>query len=338
MQNKELPNLDLLRSMAVLMVVFSHIFIFYEKRWIGPFAMEWIGTAGVFIFFIHTALVLMWSLERRPHPLDFYIRRAFRIYPLALFAIFVAVLFHAPVSGNQVQHFSAAQVTAHMLVSNVLLIQNLAQERNINGVMWTLCLEVEMYIVLPMVFYYVRRNMALWPIVLLWMLACAYGRLTPHNIMSLVIVVPYFLSGVIAYVGFARRKAILPGWMLPIALIAFLMIFLLAPNFHRAWFLCLAIGLSLPSFRQIRSKALIRCTHEIAKYSYGIYLSHIFALVLGLYLMPHQPLFLQLTVIFSSTAILSVAGYKWLEAPMIRYGSRFAAIAERRYERYEATH
>ena len=44
------------------------------------------------MFFVHTALVLMWSLDRRPHILDFYIRRIFRIYPLAIFAVLCALL------------------------------------------------------------------------------------------------------------------------------------------------------------------------------------------------------------------------------------------------------
>jgi peptidoglycan/LPS O-acetylase OafA/YrhL len=43
-----------------------------------------IGLLGVSLFFVHTTLVLMWSLERDPHPLRFDVRRAFRIYPLWL--------------------------------------------------------------------------------------------------------------------------------------------------------------------------------------------------------------------------------------------------------------
>jgi len=54
------------------------------------------GLFGVLIFFVHTCLVLMYSMERSGlngsslHK-DFYIRRVFRIYPLSILAVGVAV-------------------------------------------------------------------------------------------------------------------------------------------------------------------------------------------------------------------------------------------------------
>ena len=56
-----------------------------------------IGTFGVLIFFVHTSLVLMYSMERsdmRGEALfaNFYIRRIFRIYPLSVLAVLVAVM------------------------------------------------------------------------------------------------------------------------------------------------------------------------------------------------------------------------------------------------------
>src|SRR5580692_6250213 len=105
---KELPNLDFIRAMAVLSVVFEHILIAHGVTRLGPINVAWIGVVGVFIFFVHTALVLMWSLERRPHTLDFYIRRVFRIYPLAIVAIVIALLFRAPVGGTADDFFAVA--------------------------------------------------------------------------------------------------------------------------------------------------------------------------------------------------------------------------------------
>lgn len=64
---------------------------------IGPFPIQYLGIMGVMVFFVLTTLVLMWSLERKPHTLDFYIRRVFRIYPLALAAI--AMVVHVSCAG-----------------------------------------------------------------------------------------------------------------------------------------------------------------------------------------------------------------------------------------------
>ena len=77
---KDLTNLDLVRSVAVCCVVMAHIYSVFDRPPPGIFY----GGIGVALFFVHTALVLMWSLERRPNTVDFYIRRIARIYPLAI--------------------------------------------------------------------------------------------------------------------------------------------------------------------------------------------------------------------------------------------------------------
>src|SRR2546427_2237107 len=42
--------------------------------------------------------------------------------------------------------------------------------------------------------------------------------------------------------------------------------------------LCLLAGLALPHFRELRHGWGRRAAHELAKYSYGTYLTHVFAL------------------------------------------------------------
>jgi peptidoglycan/LPS O-acetylase OafA/YrhL len=281
-------------------------------------------------------------MERRPHVLDFYLRRIFRIYPLATAAILITIAFHAPVSGAGGTFFTAAHLTVKVIAANLALMQNLFNASPIESVMWTLPLEVQMYIVLPALFFFVQRNFTYWPLLTLIVLDMFVSQ-PPRPAPELVSFAPYFMSGIIAYIGFGRRKATLPSWLLPVGLILAGTIFLLRPGFRAAWFLCLVIGFALPSFRQIRSYPLKRVSHTVAKYSYGIYLSHPFALVLGIYLLPHSSLFLQIVVVISAIAILSVAAYHLFELPMIQLGSRLAACAETRYEQrdlayYRSTH
>jgi peptidoglycan/LPS O-acetylase OafA/YrhL len=95
------------------------------------------------------------------------------------------------------------------------------------------------------------------------------------------------------------------------------------------------VGLVLPSFHQLSAQWLVRCSHQIAKYSYGLYLAHPFSIVLGLYLMPHSPLALQLAVILVSLPVFAFTAYHLLEKPMIRLGSRLANHAEQRFEQHE---
>ena len=209
---KDLPNLDLLRTCAVLFVVTSHVMT--QFRWPIPPNIEWLGITGVFIFFTHTCLVLMWSLQRKPHPLDFYIRRAFRIYPAAMVIILITVLFqipalnYGPATGFQYVHASVWNV-----IENLLLVQNLRGPL-IVGVTWSLPLEMQMYIVLPFLFFFVIRNRAIWPLLLLWALSVVtvLAVLERPKVLSLPFCIPYFLPGVMAYVGYTRWTPRLPSW------------------------------------------------------------------------------------------------------------------------------
>jgi len=61
-------NLDVLRAIAVLMVFFYHLLeygYFSERR------VNRLGQFGVLIFFVHTSLVLMMSMERNSGAVNF---------------------------------------------------------------------------------------------------------------------------------------------------------------------------------------------------------------------------------------------------------------------------
>ena len=331
MHPRSLPNLDLLRSLAIMLVVVDHVALSAGRTHLGPFAAGWIGVSGVFLFFVHTSLVLMWSLERKPHTLDFYIRRVFRIYPLALVAIAVAALSHAPVGGTVDQWFQRTPLSAKVLLSNGLLVQNLTGQPSVLNVLWSLPLEVQMYILLPALFFLVRRQHAqrfgaLWPLLSLWLLVMACcTAVFPKTAMNLATAIPLFLPGVMAFVGFSRWQARLPSWLLPAFILLLLSAFWLRPSIHYGWALALLVGLLLPLFHQIRAAWAIRGSHTAAKYSYGIYLVHPFALVLGFYQLPGRPFVLQLGIALLATAAGSVAAYHAIEKPLIDLGARVAA-------------
>lgn len=157
-------NLDVMRSLAVVLVLIDHAALFVGVRMWHGWDLRWIGVFGVYLFFVHTCLVLMWSLERRPHTLDFYVRRAFRIYPLSMLVVAFITITHF-------EHmYAPATLTKGLVLSNFLLIQNLWPHKNIMGPLWSLPLEVEMYLLLPALFVFARRERAIWPFLLFWSL------------------------------------------------------------------------------------------------------------------------------------------------------------------------
>ncbi len=324
--HRDLPNLDLLRSLAVISVVVEHTLLAMKVMYLGRFQVAWIGVVGVFMFFVHTSLVLMWSLERQPDTLSFYIRRAFRIYPLVWAGLLAVALFHAPTSGTPAQYFHYDPPTFVGFAAAMLLLQNFAHAHDYLGVLWSLPYEMQMYVVLPVLFFFVRAQKSIWPLFLLWLLVAEFCNVTfrtdGHNLAS---VVPYFLPGVMAYVGFERFIPRFPAWTFT-PFVAFIWVaFLGNPGWHKGWILCLVLGLGLPFFQQIRLHWLKRITYLIAQYSFGFYLVHPFSIVIGFYLLRQYSLPVRLAAEVGTLIPISIASYHWVEKPMMKLGSRMAA-------------
>ncbi len=337
----KMPNLDVLRSIAVVLVVVEHTLIAMHFHWIGRWNIAWLGVVGVFMFFVHTSLVLMWSLERNPYVLGFYTRRIFRIYPLAIVILLLSTIFRIPSLHDVDGHTFFEMPRALSLIENLLLMQNIHGGQSIWGVMWSLPFEVQMYFLLPFLFFFVRKNFFLWPLLLLWVMTVDFD----HSILKQLTQggfpfqasVPYFLAGVIAYVLFSKVKARLPWFLLPVALAVLLCCFMPRPSWRAGWLLTLVLGLLLPNFKQVKIKWIVWSSHEVAKYSYGIYLVHPISIMIGINLMHGYNLVWRISALLLSLTIMAVAAHHLVEQPMIRLGARLADRMERRFHEPEPT-
>jgi peptidoglycan/LPS O-acetylase OafA/YrhL len=340
----ESTNLDFLRSIAVLSVFATH---YYDIR-TGAGAMwsiPWhLGQFGVMIFFVHTSLVLMWSLERtstQGHRLfaPFYARRAFRIYPLSMTCVVFAYFFDA-------QWFPVNFWHNLTLTQYVLFHGHKVSVPPTVTPLWTLPLEIEMYIALPMLFL-LLRNRPVKLLVAIWgaSIAAAY-MLSPNGdvtgAFTIFKYIPCFLGGVMAWrLMRVRYYRPLPAWLWPVAIAAASCIWMRANERYMP--LCIAalgmsLGLAIPLFREIQSKAVRSVSQTMARYSYGIYLSHFpimlyvmnsdqhhwFKIIPPMPVMRHYggPIHAFLVVLF--TGIASLALYHGIEEPGIRLGRRVA--------------
>lgn len=310
-------NLDVLRSVAVALVVVSHL-QFFVKGWPATpaYSFHALGHVGVALFFTHTTLVLMGSLQRNgPAALPFLIRRFFRIYPLALYILVLMTV---------VQMFGSRPLTAAEFVSNLLLIQNITGHRSMPDPLWTLSYEVQMYLFLPALYAVtLTRRPLLWVgVILVGSVAVALlTELTPLRF------VPCFLPGVLAFV-LARKPGRHSPWLLAgVVALAALSIPLLVtygvPEVPLLWVLCLALGLTIPQCRELTSNPIARVSKAIATYSYGVYLTHVAALGLAFSLVQGHWL-LQWFVFLVMLSGLSYAAYRVIERPGIRFGARWA--------------
>ncbi len=311
------PNLDFLRAVAVLLVLLAHIAGYTIQTSRASYAM---GQLGVMLFFVHTSLVLMQSLERQQLAgaalfRKFYLQRAFRIYPLAI-VMLLGIYFLMDDAWTGVE-----------LVANLLLVQNLVYVRYMSTVLWSLCLEVQMYLVLPCLFLFFRRRPLGW-LLALWALSIPFALLQPLVSARLNVIefAPCFLAGVIAWRMQGRER--LPGWLWPLLLAIACLAFVAyaqprSDNYGR-WAVCLAVGVAIPWLRQLTAPALNRACHIIARYSYGIYLFHPPILWLSFRTLEASHPLLQWTTFLSLVVALPYLGYHLIEQPMIQLGARLS--------------
>ena len=341
----DLPNLDFMRAVAVLLVLFGHLTYFLGLMDLGPLRLILAGIMGVQIFFVHTCFVLMLSLERQWKNQtaaelfsSFMVRRVFRIYPLSIFVICLVVAFRLPMAELQSGQFVAMPLHPALVVSNLLLVQS--SRNSILGPTWSLPYEMAMYLFLPWLFLLLYANKSVWRLAAGWSFSVLAGLafltyLGGGHYNNFLLYVPCFLPGVIAYQLQRTRRRQLPAFVWPGVVIGVVLLYLWNQNLAsdswiKGWIACLALGASSPFFAQISAPWLTEPSRLIAKYSYGIYLSHFFCIWLMFdrlhYVLPRAA---RLTLFAALVALLPIAFYHFLEEPLIQLGKRVAKRLER---------
>ena len=323
-------NLDVLRAIAVLAVFVDHTLgrtLMPDTR-----ALAQMGRAGVLLFFVHTSLVLMGSIERQQDgALAFYIRRAFRIYPLAIATV-------VGVAGFGLASLPA--VTTPRLLANLTLTQNLFGAKDVIGPLWSLPLEVQMYAVLPLCFVVARKGVR--ATLLLFVLAVVVGvlvRVEPHLWrLSVGLYGPCFVSGILAYALLRRApRAVIPPSLWPLVVLCVIagavLLEATAGQPVRGWFICLAIGLLIPFVRDMEPSRLTRYAAKVATYSYGIYLLHVPALIVVFVHGADWPSAVQWPAYLALVTTLALLGYHCIEKPGITLGKRVSARVASRHRK-----
>jgi peptidoglycan/LPS O-acetylase OafA/YrhL len=275
------PNLDVLRSLAISFVVISHLLL--DKSLVNPggYDTHILGTLGVLIFFVHTCLVLMLSLDRQanivgtnPTTVSFLVVRAFRIYPLSIVVVVLLSLIERMHSGTEPTLFT--------FLSNIFLIQNLTGSTNVTPVLWSLPYEFQMYFFLPVLYIWSRCSgkysssgiAALWCasvalVLVFWRLGIDF---------SLIKFFPCFLPGVLAFCQQRLPRSFSPGVLFAYVGAAAIVYPSLVGHGANAtvlsWLICLVLGILIPRCREIQSNLVRTVGSVIARYSYGLYLVH----------------------------------------------------------------
>jgi peptidoglycan/LPS O-acetylase OafA/YrhL len=358
-----LTNLDFLRTVAVGLVFTGHLMETAKMRGLGD-----LGHFGVLLFFVHTAFVLMLSMQSLGllgYKLYgvFLIRRAFRIYPLSILVVLTAVTLHIP-STAWLAGYSWAGWPA--FISNLMLTQNITHSWSVICILWSLPFELQMYAMLPATYLLLRRFSSTSTAMLALLAGIVIagveyitrsGSCDPEFLLTRYF--PCFLAGVLAWQLVSTRDSTLPAGLWILVLVALVVAYrtvdalrVYGPAFigalhgtlrsdHRIWWppfldlvndwvFCGITGLAIPHFVDISNDWLTAISSRIAQYSYGIYISHVPLLWLCFKKLNIGSMAASAALSLVLTSVASILLYHWLEYPAIRFGKRFAAQFDRR--------
>ena len=331
--DSNLSKLDFLRSIAVLLVVINHLLMVLSFNATWSFVL---GQFGVLLFFLHTSYVLMMSLQRMkaqskaPLWIRFMVRRCFRIYPLSILVLLSMLVLQVPPPVGNITSMVRPQLSGWEWISNLTLTMNFTRARIVLAPLWSLPYELTMYLFLPALFFVASGRRAIGRLVGTWMaavaLALTVARIPHTGRLDFIEFAPYFVSGVLAYSIAELAPARIPFRVLPLALAGIIAAICFADRLVSSlllWPLLLFVAILVATVREPSNRFLRAVAHSIAKYSYGIYIAHVFCLWIAFYVVP-GPLPLRLAVLTAALCLVPAALYHGIEAPMIRVGRRLS--------------
>ncbi len=309
-EERRLAALDGLRGVAVLLVLWYHV---WEISWLPAplpqlqFLPE-TGFVGVYLFFFLSGFVISYPFVRalvhgtaRPAWRHFAWRRFIKIVPSYLLSIAVAYAIGYAHMQDSVPAWKA--VLTHVLFVHTWFNDTYG---SINGVLWTLAVEVEFYLLFPLIWWCFAR--APWltaatmtAIALLWRLGlerCCYHSYFPTYSQNLPGYLDIFACGMLAawiYCAYAvrfaasRARALAPllflaGVAMAVALLESLYAFRYADQWQNVWdaprrelfgiaFGAIALG-ALWSARGVQMVLANRVLIFLGVISYNLYLYH----------------------------------------------------------------
>ncbi len=348
------PYIDVMRGVAVLMVVLVHVYNSFGAVWIpkeiGEFFIA--GHYGVQLFFFASAFTIFNSYQSRYHKentpnLNFFIRRFFRIAPL----YYLAIIYYLYYNGLGPNYWSGGlPITTKGILMNISFTHGFSPTY-MNSVVpggWSIGLEMLFYAIVPALYLLLKnanRAVLFLSASLIIKILCdklAYRYLAIANgfifDQYLTFYLPYhlpvFVLGIIFYFYIVKGDKQVAWYSF--ALLAVLLIFdyikhqigVIANVKVGAIFFAVSVGLKYINHNNFLSKAII----YVGNISYSIYLCH-FAVISFIVEYLHLPerfvaahnylwmLIWFIIVLIGSIALANTTTY-FIEKPMQKLGNK----------------
>jgi len=247
MKTHRLLELDALRGIAALTVVLYHYFYRYDQLYgHSGISVNWaeFGQFGVQLFFMISGFVIYWTLERIARPMDFVVSRVSRLFPAYWTAIIItfSVVHMAGLPGRE--------TSLAVALANATMLQEFLRIPSVDGVYWTLTVELIFYFWIFAAFLSGCLNRIEIILALPVMISIGhslgwYGLNPAINKLFLIPYAAFFLSGICLFKLADGKASSLTKGSLAISLLSLLLstslqVFLLFTCFHLVFFLAVS--------------------------------------------------------------------------------------------------
>ncbi len=150
-------GLDILRGGAALLVVGHHLYTLADRpATVAPWFFEAAGTVGVVLFFMLSAFLLTRNLILyKTRASEFYKRRFARIAPAYYANVLLLFLFMAA-PGVIFSPQGLVQTLSNLSFAHYLT-PGTSSSLNVNGALWTLTIEIFLYLTLPFIVWGISK-------------------------------------------------------------------------------------------------------------------------------------------------------------------------------------
>lgn len=341
MDSRRFASIDGLRTVAILAVVAFH----YCYRWGPPVNPETLypygsalagpglrfGAYGVHLFFVISGFVIAMTLERCNTPREFIVRRYARLAPaMFLFSVITFAAMHviprAPFPERWVWFVSSMTFIDPVLLNRVAPSVGF---QSIDGVYWSLYVEVQFYALACLVYFTTRKRFRLM-MGLLSAFACGFllVRIPLASPISNNLLIPFFLPWFLMGIGF-HTLALRSEWTVGVCLICLGTLELFAQDVAGARDAVPAgVVMLIPIlfaaavwFRPFVAFLSWKPIVMIGAASYGLYLIHENVGVSILHSLPPMNGLggaIAAVAVAAACCAVAVASFRWIEAPVSR--------------------
>lgn len=346
LSQRKIPSLDGLRAVAVLLVIFHHLNV--------PFAPE---GRGVLTFFVLSGFLITWMILKESEKngdvsiRNFYVRRVLRIFPG--FYVFLVLQFAAQLMmrGKPSASIVADYLSSLSYISNYRIALTPQIEHSLRHT-WALSVEEQFYLLWPCFFVAFQKDLKRLTYLLIAIIAVVdvYRVVLFFNLhvnekwlnFAFDCRMDHLLVGCLLAV-LIKRGALTRLWTLLtartwISIIPFgLIILSIALHFHYRLSYRYMVGFVVdPLLTAIFLVQVIvmgktwlwgwlnwRVIRYLGQISYAMFLYHMLADKLVIYLFGHHSLWFHLPAVITVSALLGAASFHLVEQRFLRLKSRF---------------